>query len=95
MAIDEVLSQWVCEEINDVQNNKHRGVHSYEVGPLGSNVKYEADFSVYNGKPDVYSPLERFDENVSVTKEDVERAFDWLNRNVDFGENGGSVKEIE
>ena len=150
VAIDEVLSQWVCEEINDVQNNKHRGVHSYEVGPLGSNFKYEADFSFYDGKPDVYSPLERFgeafirslgyrdirsfaentlgtekkiserindkafeimcyigiickaiykeekfEENVSVTKEDVERAFDWLNRNVDFGENGGSVKEIE
>ena len=54
IAIDEVLAQWTCEELNDALKGKTREVHEYIRGPLDSNVKFKSDFS----DKDTYSPLE-------------------------------------
>ena len=54
IAIDEVLAQWTCEELNDALKDKKREVHEFTKGPLDSNVKFKSDFS----ENDIYSPLE-------------------------------------
>ena len=145
IAIDEVLAQWTCEELNDVSKNKKRDSHDFTQGPLGSNVNFKSDFS----DDDIYSPLEPvvekliqslgytdirdfatnylasdkrivdtikgenfeklcqigiickaiykeqgFNNTLTVTKEDVEYAYDYLLKNVDFGENNGGAERI-
>lgn len=44
-AINEVLSQWICEELNDAIKGKKREVHEFTKGPLGSNIKFTSSFS--------------------------------------------------
>jgi len=53
-AIDEVLAQWCCEELNDAAHGKKRQLHEYNEGPLGADITYRSDFS----DNDIYSPLE-------------------------------------
>ena len=140
VAIDEVLAQWTCEELNDAIKARKREIHEFSRGPLESDVRFKSDFS----DNDIYSPLEPvvekfiqalgyadfrdfatnflasskgiiddikgknyeklcqlgvickaiykeqgFSSRVTVSKEDVERAYDLLMKNVDFGENNG------
>ena len=54
IAIDEVLAQWTCEELNDALKDRKREVHEFSSGPLNSDVKFKSDFS----NNDIYSPLE-------------------------------------
>ena len=54
IAIDEVLAQWTCEELNDALKDKKRETHKFTKGPLNSDVEYVSDFS----DNDIYSPLE-------------------------------------
>lgn len=54
VAIDEVLAQWTCEELNDLLKDKKRESHEFSKGPLNSNVKFKSDFS----DNDIYSPLQ-------------------------------------
>lgn len=54
VAIDEVLAQYTCEELNDAFCKKTRTSCEYTEGPLGAKVKYKSDFS----DEDIYSPLE-------------------------------------
>lgn len=54
IAIDEVLAQWTCEELNDAIKDKKREIHEFTKGPLDSDVKFKSDFS----DNDIYSPLE-------------------------------------
>ena len=57
-AVDEVLAQWVCDELNDSLKNQKRETFEYLNGPLNSDINYKSDFS--NG--DIYSPLEKIVE---------------------------------
>lgn len=54
VAIDEVLAQWTCEELNDALKDTKRNVHEFEKGPLDSDIKYKSDFS----DNDIYSSLQ-------------------------------------
>lgn len=59
-AIDEVLAQWTCEELNDAINDRKRERHEFTRGPLDSQISYVSDFS----DNDIYSPLEQVVEKL-------------------------------
>ena len=60
-ALDEVLAQWTCEELNDALRNEKRTTEIYNKGPLGSKINFETSFTG-SGIYDVYSPLEKVSE---------------------------------
>ena len=56
-ALDEVLAQWTCEELNDAIRGVERQTETYKKGPLGAKVTFSTSFTG-NRIYDVYSPLE-------------------------------------
>lgn len=60
LAIDEVVAQWTCEELNDALNGKKREICKVTGGPLNSKISYTTDFS----DNDIYSPLEQVVEKM-------------------------------
>ncbi len=53
MALDEVLAQWTCEELN----NPKRETKKYNMGPLHAKVVFNTTFTS-GDRYDIYSPLE-------------------------------------
>lgn len=61
-ALDEVLAQWTCEELNDTLRGVKRESEIYKKGPLGSKITFGTSFTG-SGIYDIYSPLEEISIN--------------------------------